>query len=279
VIVSVDSMQAYRGMDIGTAKPSSDIRRRIPHRMIDIVDPSEDLAAPEFQRIGRNAITAALESHGKVVIVGGSGLHFRSLVDPLSFAPTDPQTKADLERLSHQQLVAELVDVDPTVGEHVDLENPRRVLRALEIHRLTGQSPTQRATSAEAEAERAYQAFIPFSGFGIDAGDRSDGRVSSRFESMVEMGLLDEVATLAPVMGRNASQAVGYKELLPVVAGTAQLADAVDAAIVASNHLVKRQRTFFRRDPRITWLAWQDDEDARIERAADSIGRAIEWTS
>ena len=147
-------MQAYRGMDIGTAKPSSDIRRRIPHRMIDIVDPSEDLAAPEFQRIGRNAITAALESHGKVVIVGGSGLHFRSLVDPLSFAPTDPQTKADLERLSHQQLVAELVDIDPTVGDHVDLENPRRVLRALEIHRLTGQSPTQRATSAEAEAVR-----------------------------------------------------------------------------------------------------------------------------
>lgn len=279
VIVSVDSMQAYRGMDIGTAKPSPDVRRRIPHRMIDIVDPSEDLAAPSFQRIGRNAIAAALDSHGKVVVVGGSGLHFRSLVDPLSFAPTDPDAKAMLVERTDGERRALLLDADPLAGDHVDLDNPRRVLRALEILELTGQTPTERATSAEAEAVRTYQAVVPFTGFGIDAGDRSRERVASRFHAMLAAGLVDEVARLAPAMGRNASQAVGYKELLPTLSGDAALDDATEAAIVATNALVKRQRTFFGRDPRITWLPWQDDEECRIEEAVKTVGREAAWTS
>lgn len=279
VIVSVDSMQAYRGMDIGTAKPSPDVRRRIPHRMIDIVDPIEDLAAPWFQRIGRNAIAAALESHGKVVIVGGSGLHFRCLVDPLSFAPTDPQVKTALSERTHDELVDELVSRDPSAGDHVDLNNPRRVLRAMEILNITGHTPTERATSAEAEAVRSYAALIPFSGFGIDAGDRAHARATSRFHTMLEAGLVDEVTRLASTIGRNASQAVGYKELLPVVKGDVTLDDGVGAAIRATNALVKRQRTFFSRDPRITWLSWQDDDERRVELAVDTIEREVAWTS
>jgi len=266
-------------MDIGTAKPSADVRRRIPHRMIDIVDPSEDLAAPWFQQIGRNAIYAALESHGRVVIVGGSGLHFRSLVDPLSFAPTDPGAKASLGERTDEDLRRDLIATDPSAGDHVDLDNPRRVLRAMEILELTGQSPTERATSPEAEAVRNYEAVVPFAGFGVDAGDRARERIARRFDLMLEGGLLDEVTRLAPIMGRNASQAVGYKELLPVVADGAVLDDAVKASIDATNSLVKRQRTFFGRDPRITWLSWQDDEEHRLDQAVDTIGRRVAWTS
>lgn len=272
-------MQAYRGMDIGTAKPSADVRRRIPHRMIDIVDPSEDLSAPWFQRIGRNAIAAAIESHGKVVIVGGSGLHFRSLVDPLSFAPTDPEVKAALAERTDEERRAVLVEADPSAAGHVDLDNPRRVLRALEILELTGQSPTERATSEEAEAVRTYQPVVPFTGFGIDAGDRSRDRVAVRFDAMLDAGLVDEVARLAPAMGRNASQAVGYKELLPTFSGDTSLDDATEAAIGATNALVKRQRTFFGRDPRITWLPWQDDEERRIDAAVETVGREAAWIS
>jgi len=247
--------------------------------MIDIVDPSEDLAAPWFQRIGRNAISAALESHGKVVIVGGSGLHFRCLVDPLSFAPTDPQVKASLSERPHDDLVADLVLRDPSAGDHIDLANPRRVLRAMEILDITGDTPTERATSVEAHAVRSYEALIPFTGFGIDAGERAHGLVAERFHKMLEVGLVDEVARLAPVMSRNASQAVGYKELLPVVQGEVSLDDGVESALRATNGLVKRQRTFFGRDPRIVWLPWQDDEERHLEQAVDTIERAVAWTS
>lgn len=266
-------------MDIGTAKPSADVRRRIPHRMIDIVDPSEDLAAPWFQRIGRNAISAALESHGRVVIAGGSGLHFRSLVDPLSFAPTDPEIKASLGERTFDDLRRDLLEHDPSADAHVDLDNPRRVVRAMEILELTGQTPTERATSPEAEAVRTYQAVLPFTGFGVDAGDQARRRVAIRFDEMLEAGLLDEVAKLAPAMGRNASQAVGYKELLPVATGGASLEDAVEASLGATNALVKRQRTFFGRDPRITWLPWQDDDEHRVDQAVETAGREASWTS
>jgi tRNA dimethylallyltransferase len=266
-------------MDIGTAKPSSSTRFRIPHRMIDIADPSEDLNAKWFQEIGRNAISAALESHGRVIIVGGSGLHFRALVDPLTFAPADKQIRTQLSRRSSDDLRASLIDVDPNVSDHIDLDNPRRVIRALEILELTGEAPSMRATSPEAEAVRNYRSVIDFTGFGVDTGKWAGDRVVDRFSAMLDAGLLREVERLAPSMGRTASQAVGYKELLPVVAGEDSLATATQLAIGATNALVKRQRTFFGRDPRIAWLPWQDDGERRVENAAHTIGEAVQWTS
>ncbi len=279
MIVSVDSMQVYRGMDIGTAKPSVEMRAQIPHRMIDIVDPTDEFSAAEFQEVGRRAIDAAEDSHGRVVIVGGSGLHFRALVDPLTFAPTDPAIRADLEARTDEDARAELLAADPHADDHVDVANPRRVVRALEIIALTGETPTQRHTSAEADAVRSYVPVRPFLGFGLDAGAAQAARAGERFVDMLDAGLLDEVTRLAPIMGRTASQAVGYKELLPVVRDGADLDDASGAAIAATMGLVKRQRTFFRRDPRVRWLPWEDDDELRVGRAVDVIKEAAEWTS
>ena len=278
-IVSVDSMQVYRDMDIGTAKPDVVTRTRIPHRMIDVVDPSEELTVQQFQRIGRDAIREA-DAHGsRIVISGGSGLHFRCLVDPLTFAPTDEGVRASIASVDHRDLVERLRYIDPQAGSHTDLENPRRVVRALEVHELTGETPSQRAAKPEAKALAAYEPTIEFVGFGLDGGDDQRRRVTERLVRMLDRGLLDEVASLAGRLGATARQAVGYKELLPVVVGEQPLADARDAIIGATMALVKRQRTYFRRDPRIAWVPWQDEDVLGLDDIADMIGERASWNS
>lgn len=279
VVISVDSMQAYRRMDIGTAKPTAETRARIPHRMVDIVDPRDELSAMEFQRVGRAALEDALESHGRVVIAGGSGLHFRSLVDPLDFEPTDPTVRERFAASDAEDNQRALLAIDPTASDHVAMGNPRRVVRALEVHELTGRTPTERAESPRARAVSAYAAEIPFVGIGVDPGDGSEVRVTSRFDAMLDAGLVGEVEGLAHDLGPTASQAIGYKELLPVVRGDSSLDEGRDAAISATRALVKRQRTFFRRDPRITWLEWSDGASNRIESACSMIEGATTWTS
>ncbi|MFB3050973.1 MAG: tRNA (adenosine(37)-N6)-dimethylallyltransferase, partial [Acidimicrobiia bacterium] len=136
-VLSVDSMQVYRGMDIGTAKPSVIERRGIRHHMIDVVDPESEFSVAEFRRQGRAVMNSA---DSPLIITGGSGLHFRALVDPMSFAPTDPTLRSELEGSQLADLVAELKTADPEVGSHVDLANPRRVIRAVEILRLSGET-------------------------------------------------------------------------------------------------------------------------------------------
>jgi tRNA dimethylallyltransferase len=136
----------------------------------------------------------------------------------------------------------------------VDLANPRRVVRAVEVLRLTGRTPSQRATSPEAAAVRDYLPSRPVKMFGVDRGGGLAASIERRFDAMLEAGLLDEVRRLAGHMGRTASQAVGYKELAPVSSGAVSLAEGRRAAIRATLQLAKRQRTFFRRDPRIQWL-------------------------
>ena len=263
-IVSVDSMQVYRGMDIGTAKPDAATCARVPHHLIDLVEPEESYSVAEYQSAGRTVLDA-LEAEGTTAIVaGGSGLHFRALVDPMSFAPTEPALRAELEAVPAADLVTELLGSDPEAAAHVDLANPRRVLRAVETLRLSGITPSQRAGTAEAEALRSYTPRLPLVAVGLDPGDALETRVIARFDAMLGAGLLDEVAELAPRLGRTARQAVGYKELIPVVNGGTSLEEGRAAAIQATLGLAKRQRTFFRRDPRIRWLTWHDDPDERV---------------
>lgn len=274
-ILSVDSMQVYRGMDIGTAKPSRAVRAATPHHLIDLVEPSEEFTVAEFQAAGLEAL-ARLPAGAVSIIAGGSGLHFRSLVDPMSFAPSDAALRRDLEAAPPDSLVVELVAADPEAADHVDLANPRRVIRAVEIYRLTGETPSARGLTAEAEALRAYRSRIPLTAIGLDPGDRLAGRVEARFDAMVASGLVEEVAALAAGLGRTARQAVGYKELIPVVAGRCSLEAGRDAAIRATLALAKRQRTFFRRDPRIRWLPWHDDPGRRWRSAAAAVEEAQE---
>jgi tRNA dimethylallyltransferase len=272
-------MQVYRGMDIGTAKPKPEILERITHHMIDVVDPDADYDVRRFQLDASPIVAAAEGKRSRLVISGGSGLHFRSLVDPMSFAPTDPAIRFELEAMPMNDLQTALRAIDPEADAIVDMANRRRLVRAIEIHRITGDTPTDRHLSPEAEAMRRYVPVIEHLSLGFDAGERAHSRASIRFDSMMDDGLLAEVTGLCARMGRSASQAVGYKELLPVILGERTLATGVESAITATNRLIKRQRTYFRRDPRIHWMPWHDDAEKRIEDAVAFIEKEAMWTS
>ncbi|MBN2113766.1 MAG: tRNA (adenosine(37)-N6)-dimethylallyltransferase MiaA [Acidimicrobiia bacterium] len=277
-IVSVDSMQVYRGMDIGTAKPRPAEQARVRHHLIDLVDPATSFSVAGFQRAGRAVLADLAERGVPALVVGGSGLHFRALVDPLEFPPHDPAVRRDVEAVSAEQAAAELLAADPAVGARVDLANPRRVARALEVYRLTGATPSARFAGEGAAAVRAYLPLLPVVAVGLDPGEALRTRVEERLDAMLAAGLLEEVARLAPRLGRTAAQAVGYKQLLPVVRGEASLEEGRARAAAATWALARRQRTFFQRDPRIRWLRW-DDEAVRREAAARIALEEAGWTS
>lgn len=267
-IISVDSMQVYRSMNIGTAKPTIIERKGVPHHLIDVVDPEEEFSVAAFRRQGRSVMENA---DGPIIISGGSGLHFRALVDPMSFAPTEEDLRAELEALDLDALVAELLTVDPTAALHVDLANKRRVVRAVEIHRLTGESPTSRAAAAEAEELRKYVPEIEFTALGVDPGADTDERIDRRLDEMRSGGLVEEVGSLRSRLGRTARSAVGYRELLDYFKGHTTLDEAFDAVAANTRKLAKKQRTWFQRDPRIRWIPWIEDEAERLERAFEVL--------
>jgi len=267
-IVSVDSMQVYRGMDVGTAKPTIIERRGVVHHMIDVADPSEEFSVAEFQSMGRRILEA---SEKPVIVTGGSGLHFRALVDPMSFAPTDPDLRAELEESSPTSLRAELEEVDPQAGSHVDLSNTRRVVRAVEIYRLTGETPTRRATSAEARELEKYVPALSFNAVGVDPGGGIDERIAHRLLEMRAGGLVEEVRGLRDRLGRTARSAVGYKEILEYLEESVPLDQAFDNIERSTRKLAKKQRTWFQRDPRIRWIPWIEDESERADRAMEVL--------
>ena len=268
-IISVDSMQVYRGMDIGTAKPTMLERRGVPHHMVDVAEPEEEFSVARFRMLGRGALA---ETDAPVMIItGGSGLHFRALVDPMSFAPTNSDTRAELEGRDPESLVEELLAADPGAGSHVDLANPRRVVRALEIYLLTGETPSARAGSAEAGDVRRYVAEIEFDAVGVDPGGDLDDRVERRLASMRDGGLVDEVRSLAPRLGRTARNAVGYREILEALAGKTSIDGAFALAATATKKLARKQRTWFQRDPRIRWIPWIEDVEQRTGRILETF--------
>lgn len=262
-IISVDSMQVYRGMDIGTAKPSPAERREIPHYMLDLVEPSEEFSVACFQTEARRIIDSR---PGPLLLVGGSGLHLRAVIDPLEFPPTDREVRHRLDETSPTELTAELLAADPLAGDHVDLSNPRRVVRAVEILRLSGLTPSDRAVSRMRKEVEEYRSLFPVVMVGVDPGGAVGTRVRDRVDRMWEEGLVSEVERLEPRLGRTAGTAVGYRQVVEFLAGYLDAAGCREEIIRATLGLVKRQRTFFRRDPRITWLEWSESIDVMVER-------------
>ena len=268
-IISVDSMQVYRGMDIGTAKPTMLERRGIPHHLIDVADPEEEFSVARFRRLGRQVLAGT--GAPVILITGGSGLHFRALVDPMSFAPTDAGLRAELESRGAEALVEELLAVDPGARSHVDLANPRRVVRAVEIYELTGETPSTRAETALAGSVRRYVPELGFEAVGVDPGADLEHRIERRLSTMRAGGLVDEVRSLAPRMGRTARSAVGYREILAALDDELSLDDAFARAAANTKKLARRQRTWFQRDPRIRWIPWIEDVEQRARRVVETF--------
>lgn len=264
-------MQVYRGMDIGTAKATWAERAEVPHHMLDLVEPDVEYDVASFQATARAAIADIHDRGRTALVVGGSGLHLRVIVDPYTFGGHDPKVRAELEATDPAELRVRLLAADPGARDSVDLDNPRRVIRALEILAVDGLTPTQRAAAPERRAVEKYEPLLAFRAFGVDPGDELAGRIRTRVDKMIVDGLVDEVEELAPRLGRTAAQAVGYKELLPVVEGTRDLWQAQEDVVRATVALARRQRTYFGRDPRIGWLSWHPDPDTGLRNLLTAV--------
>jgi len=257
-VVNADAMQFYRGMDIGTAKITEAERRGVPHHLLDILDVTEEASVSDFQQRAR-AVIADIHARGKqAVLAGGSGLYVRAALDVLEFPGTDPAIRRRLEEeeatAGLAPLRARLERVDPVSAGR--LGDARRVIRALEVFELTG-----RPFSSFMPSREYFQPAVQL-GLEVDR-DQLRERLAARVHTMVAQGLLAEVQRLDAEglrRGKTASRALGYAQFLKVVDGESDVAQAAEETIVATRQFARRQLTWFRADPRINWLDWQDPE-------------------
>ena len=269
-IVNTDAMQVYRGMDIGTAKLPASERRGIPHHLLDLLDVTEPLTVAEFQEMARTAV-AEIRARGRTpVLVGGSALYTRAVLDRFEFPGTDPDVRRGLEselaRVGAPALHRRLAAVDPDAAARILPENGRRIVRALEVVRITGRS--FRATLPEREYADPRSVQI-----GLDI-DRTtlDPRIARRVQEMFDAGLVDEVRRLLDAGlagGRTARTAIGYREVTAYLVGETTLDEAVEATTAATRRFSRRQDSWFRKDPRVVWIPW--DAPDRLERALAAV--------
>jgi tRNA dimethylallyltransferase len=252
-IVSIDSMQIYRGMDIGTAKAGQDERAKVPHHMIDIADPAHPYSVAQFQRAARAAI-AQVSARGRVpLLVGGSGLYFRAVVDDLKFPPTDDLVRARVAADDPERLLERLRIADPQAAERIEPANVRRIVRALEVLELTGQ-PFSAFRESWDEYRSRYDLVV--AGLRLDPA-LLDQRIDQRTRAMFASGLIDEVKSLLDQGLRSAltaSRAIAYKEAVASLDGEMTRDEAVAATALATRRFARRQMTWFRKDPRIRWF-------------------------
>ncbi|MBM2617742.1 tRNA (adenosine(37)-N6)-dimethylallyltransferase MiaA [Actinoplanes sp. LDG1-06] len=253
-VVNADSMQLYRGMDIGTAKLTSDEREGVPHHLLDIWDVTFPAAVAEYQALARAAIDDVLARGKTPLLVGGSGLYVRAVLEEFEFPGTDPAVRARLEQELVSSGPAELHErlrvSDPVAAEKILPSNGRRIVRALEVIELTGQPFTAALPSPTP--------YYPSVQIGVDrATDDLDERIALRVDLMWQAGLLEEVRALLPLGlrdGRTASRALGYQQALAEIDGDMTQDEAKADTVRGTRRFVRRQRSWFRRDPSITWL-------------------------
>jgi len=270
-IVSVDSMCVYRGMDIGTSKPGPEARAAVPHHLLDLVDPEEEFTVTQFQAAAREALADIGRRGRHALLVGGTGLYQRAVVDDLAIPGRYPGVAAALEaeldegRAGTADLHARLVELDPVGAGRMEPTNRRRVVRALEVTLGAG-----RPFSAFGPGMEAYPATgIPQVGLSLPAGE-VDRRIAERFAAMVAAGLVDEVRALAARpegISRTARQALGYREVLAHVEDGAPLGECLDEAVRRTRQFARRQASWFRRDPRIAWARDPTEAGDLLEQA------------
>ncbi len=256
-IVSVDSMCVYRGMDIGTSKPTPAEQAEVPHHLLNLVDPDEEFTVTQFQLAARDALRGIAARGNHALLVGGTGLYLRAVVDNLGFPGRFPRCRAALEdelaagTATVPDLHARLAALDPLAAGRMEPTNHRRVVRALEVTLGSGQPFSSFGPGLEAYPP------TPVTMIGLTiAADDVDRRIAERFARWLDGGLLSEVRALAERPGgisRTARQALGYRELLAHVEDGAPLDACVEEAIRRTRSFARRQASWFRRDPRIVW--------------------------
>jgi tRNA dimethylallyltransferase len=274
-IVNTDAMAVYRGMDVGTAKLPVEERRGIPHHLVDLLDVSESLTVALFQQWARSAI-ADLRARAKVpVLVGGSALYTRAVLDRFEFPGTDDAVRrrleAELDEVGAAVMHRRLAEADPDAAGRILVDNGRRIVRALEVVEITGRPFS--ATLPRLEYADPHSVQI---GVDIDRPTLVE-RITRRVETMFEAGFVAEVERLLAAGlrdGRTASLAIGYREVAAYLDGELSLDEARERTVVATRRFARRQDSWFRKDPRIVWVRY--DDDARLQQALDTVGP---WTS
>ena len=278
-ILSVDSMQVYRGLDVGTAKPSANERRRVPHHLIDVVGLSESFDAAQFVRLARASVED-IQRRGRVpVFCGGTGLYFKAWLEGLGEAPPpDAAVRAGLEATALPELLRELARRDPSIFTEIDRQNPRRVIRALEVIRVSGE-PFSAQRAAWTSQSRNADLFFCLT----RSSDDLQNRIEARVESMFARGLVRETRQLLEhglAENKTAMQAIGYRQVVEHLRGERSLEDTIALVKRRTRQLAKRQRTWFRRQLSLSWIEIErDEEPTRVaERLIAKIGVATAAT-
>ncbi|MEX2292294.1 MAG: tRNA (adenosine(37)-N6)-dimethylallyltransferase MiaA [Acidimicrobiales bacterium] len=270
-LVSVDSMQVYRGMDIGTAKPTDIEQAAVPHHLIDLLDPWEDGTVAWFQRTARSVIEGIEARGGRALLVGGTGLYLQAVVDDLDIPGQYPGARAALDdEPDTAALHGRLVELDPVAASRLDAGNRRRIVRALEVTVGSGRPFSSYGPGMDAHPASAFTLV----GITRTSEDLS-ARINTRFAEQMASGFLDEVRTLHAHprgVSRTARQGLGYKELAAHLAGDVSLDAAVELAIARTRRFARRQRGWFGRDPRIQWLDGATDHNRLVTSLAAAVG-------
>ncbi|RSS74790.1 tRNA (adenosine(37)-N6)-dimethylallyltransferase MiaA [Streptomyces sp. WAC06614] len=270
-VVNADSMQLYRGMDIGTAKLTTEERGGVPHHLLDVWDVTVTASVAEYQRLARAEIDRLLAEGRTPVLVGGSGLYVRGALDPMEFPGTDPAVRARLEAEAAEcgpgALHARLASLDPAAAAAILPSNGRRIVRALEVIEITGKPFTANLPGHESVYDTVQ--------IGVDvARPELDERIALRVDRMWDAGLVDEVRALEAQglrEGVTASRALGYQQVLAALAGECTEDEARAETVRATKRFARRQDSWFRRDPRVHWLSGAAADRAELPRLAQSL--------
>ena len=277
-VISADSMQLYRGMDIGTAKVTAEEMEGVVHHMVDVAEPEEEFSAARFVEMADPILADILDRGKTAVVAGGTGLYVDSLIAGRTFAPYPTTGKREAleqeaDRLGMEVMLERLRQVDPDSGARLHPADRKRILRALEVYAETGKTITQHNRETQLQPAKYQPVWL-----GLDFADRADlyRRIDRRVDLMLQQGLLEEIQRLLDrgvPKTCTAMQAIGYKEFFPVLPGTEPLETAVERVKRESRRYAKRQKTWFRRNPNIHWILQQDPPDfsAVLEEALAQI--------
>ena len=267
-IVSVDSMQVYRGLNIGTAKPSACDRARVPHHLIDIIDLNEGFDAAMYSRLARAAVEDIQSRGREPILCGGTGLYFKAFEQGLGDSPpSSPRLRAELEAAPLPELLRELAERDPKAHEKIDRKNPRRVIRAIEVIRLTGKPFSEQRANWSAQQSMdsgSPHAFSPATSFGLlRSSSDLHHRIESRVDEMFRNGLVAETAKLIEAglaQNKIAMQALGYRQVIEHLDGKRSLDETVELVKIRTRQFAKRQMTWFRGQMRLNWVQIKPEE-------------------